>query len=313
MQTVFTNSECAHIWSTQSQDHGTTSNGNLYFNNDTIYSYGSHFPIARFIDSDTVLFTTKHYSMTTNQHMSLVWQAIPRYIKIFYVPYIENINYYHIENIKYIASEVSEYIRKGTYSRQNCQSNYWQYAINEIDKLHEYAKYFKQIGNIKLNKGLSEVYNYDIEDLQRLADNMQAKIQRYESEKNCIQDEKNRQNIETEKQNIAIWKTGDTTYSYFPYSRYTYLRIKDNKIETSKGANIPIIGCRRIWQLIQSIINGDCTFNQIQSTDIYSKINKAFYPYHLHNIDSTGNITVGCHYIPYTELEDIARQLGYIS
>jgi hypothetical protein len=46
MKHVFNSSEVPHIWALQQQNEGRNSQGNFYFNGATIYSYGSHFPIA---------------------------------------------------------------------------------------------------------------------------------------------------------------------------------------------------------------------------------------------------------------------------
>jgi len=64
--------EIAHLWANQSRDGAKGSN--FYFEGDTIYSYGSHFPIARHY-SGAVLFTSKDYSVTTSKHKSFVRQA----------------------------------------------------------------------------------------------------------------------------------------------------------------------------------------------------------------------------------------------
>ena len=64
--------------------------GNMYIKGDTIYSYGSHFPISRKLDGrgdnipETVtfngkpvaLFTSQDYSVTTARHKSHVFSAL---------------------------------------------------------------------------------------------------------------------------------------------------------------------------------------------------------------------------------------------
>lgn len=62
----------AHLWAHQAQDSARIGGrGNFYFEGDTIYSYGSHFPIARHVETKrgrAVLFTTRDYSVTTSGH-----------------------------------------------------------------------------------------------------------------------------------------------------------------------------------------------------------------------------------------------------
>jgi hypothetical protein len=77
---VFANGMVAHVWAQQSQQEGRSANGNFYFDGPTIYSYGSHFPIASFVNDvrgeRVVLFTTESYSNTTAGHKSDVRQAL---------------------------------------------------------------------------------------------------------------------------------------------------------------------------------------------------------------------------------------------
>lgn len=74
-------SDVARVWLCQSQDYGQErSGGSFYFRGDTIYSYGSHFPIAKLTTApngeSVILFTTRTYSNTTARHISMVRQAV---------------------------------------------------------------------------------------------------------------------------------------------------------------------------------------------------------------------------------------------
>jgi hypothetical protein len=87
---VFNTGEVPHLWAHHTQDEARNRQGNLYFTGDTIYSYGSHFPIARRVTNDAgqraVLFTTASYSVTTSGHCSAVRYAIPSGVPVFHVP-----------------------------------------------------------------------------------------------------------------------------------------------------------------------------------------------------------------------------------
>ena len=75
MKTVFTNSEIVHIFNEQNQNKGRTSSGSMYFYNNKIYSYGSHYLLAEFLDNDTIMINNKGYSSTTGKHISLITSA----------------------------------------------------------------------------------------------------------------------------------------------------------------------------------------------------------------------------------------------
>jgi hypothetical protein len=77
MRHVMDNDMVAHVWAAQSQDDARNPQRNFYFEGDTIYSYGRHFPIARFVDGKrAVLFTTRTYSNTTAGHIHTVRRAL---------------------------------------------------------------------------------------------------------------------------------------------------------------------------------------------------------------------------------------------
>ena len=77
----------AHLWANQTQDSARNPCHNFYFHGDTIYSYGSHFPIARHVTrkgKSAVLFTTRSYSSTTAGHKCTVESAC-RHLTVFHV------------------------------------------------------------------------------------------------------------------------------------------------------------------------------------------------------------------------------------
>jgi len=67
------NSEVAKMFA-----HGETEgkSRHMFIDGDTIYSYGSHFPIAKKLNNDIILFNTSGYSSTTRHHKSLVFSAL---------------------------------------------------------------------------------------------------------------------------------------------------------------------------------------------------------------------------------------------
>lgn len=80
------NKQVAHLWANKSKQ--SASGSHFYFEGDTIYSYGRHFPIARHAihkGKPCVLFTTDDYSSSTSRHKSYVRNAIASGIPILYV------------------------------------------------------------------------------------------------------------------------------------------------------------------------------------------------------------------------------------
>lgn len=90
----YTNAQCAHIWAQQNTDRGKTNNGNMFFEGSTIYSYGYHYPLARFIRVqyngeivDAVLVNITPSSVTTEgKHKNAVHRALSSDTLTFRVP-----------------------------------------------------------------------------------------------------------------------------------------------------------------------------------------------------------------------------------
>lgn len=80
MKHVFETEQVAHLWMHQAQADARNALGNFYFEGDTIYSYGRHFPIARHVAGvngrRAILFTTSSYSKTTSRQIGIVRSAI---------------------------------------------------------------------------------------------------------------------------------------------------------------------------------------------------------------------------------------------
>lgn len=63
------NKTVARLFATKAQPRAKSLN--MYFEGDTIYSHGPHFPIARHF-KDRVFFNNEKYSQTTTRHQRLV-------------------------------------------------------------------------------------------------------------------------------------------------------------------------------------------------------------------------------------------------
>src|SRR6202012_1572358 len=89
MRRVVDKQTVAHLWANREQDYARTPTGNLYFERDCIYSYGSHFMIARHVQNAggerAILMTRRTYSQTASGQVQIVRQA-SRHIRTLYVP-----------------------------------------------------------------------------------------------------------------------------------------------------------------------------------------------------------------------------------
>src|SRR6266404_5726417 len=119
MRRVVSSGEVPHLWFHQTQDGAKNANGSLFFDGLTIFSYGSHFPIARHVQHckrRAVLFTTASYSITTSSHCSAVRSAIPQGTLVFNVTEVFRDDRYasnsHATNLKSYIERVANHSAK---------------------------------------------------------------------------------------------------------------------------------------------------------------------------------------------------------
>lgn len=105
-----------------------------------------------------------------------------------------------------------------------------------------------------------------------------------------------------------MWKSGEISqlsyYCWFENDQpNVWLRIKNGRIETSKGIKITQTEAERLWGLIKVFHDGG-QFKRDLALDVTGH-RWAFNRY------ENDILTVGCHRIAYSEMKGVARQLGW--
>lgn len=277
MKTVFTDiSHVAHLWASQAQEEATNQSRNFYFKGLTIYSYGSHFPIARIYDKDNhiVFLTTRGYSNTTAKHIGVVGYAI-NHKKIFHVPNVEGD---HEKNVIHYLDTIEELINKQKRARK---IDYRGELIRNLDELRGYVELFnlKKLLS-KDEKKLLLITNVD--ELFGECDFTQLRQKRVKRE--------TAKQLAEAKKRLRKWAGCKLRYK----RGKVYLRVNGDKIETSMHADAPI---REAHILYDRIKNGE---------DI--KGFKIGY----HTVTSmNGVLKIGCHEIERDEIDRIATSLNW--
>ena len=82
---------------------------NVFYDDNTIYSYGYHFPLAHLYDG-FALVNSNRYSVSTSKHQTIVkWVLIDADVEFITVPSIGR----HTLNLPYLANEMKEAIDRG--------------------------------------------------------------------------------------------------------------------------------------------------------------------------------------------------------
>ncbi|MGA8224835.1 MAG: hypothetical protein WB780_24545 [Candidatus Acidiferrales bacterium] len=305
---VFDTGEIPHLWAHRTQDEARNRQGNLYFTDDTIYSYGSHFPIARHVTNDAgeraVLFTTESYSVTTSGHCSAVRSAIPSGIPIFHVPNVCHGRYSGSElTADDDAGNLADYIErieKHVVTSARARLSYakeWnhEHAVSLRDEAFAYCAFF----------GLPAP---NIPEVPALDSDALTAIRKREAKRAAEKAEQTRWENEQEairhSENMAKWRAGEY-HGGFPYGFPTMLRITGDEVQTSRGARFPVSHAKRALAFVRKVR---------ETGQAYVRNGHTIHlgPYALDRIEPDGTVEAGCHVVSWEEIERIAPFLDSV-
>ena len=298
--------QVCHVWASQSQSEGRTTT--LSFSGSTLISCG-HYTIARIYgQAEFALFNCYGYSNTTKKQLSLAHSAAS-HIPYACVPNVEpSNNQEHKDNLAYLFERIEKNAEKFNSAR------WFDYRLEILTLLagvNRYCSYFKRRG--LLSKGQRKLSSMAADKQSELWKALKMDVEKFEQrqrraneafKQRVVQRAANRLANRLEGQQLAAlsfanklaeWRDG-ATWS-FPWDALTYLRIKGDGVETSKGIMIKKAECRVIWW---AICNGDELPGRIAT--------------HYQTDPNTWNgevFRVGCHTIELSEMQLIADHFNW--
>lgn len=145
---VYPTDQVAHLWANKVQESARNPRRNFYYDGDTIYSYGRHFPIARHVTGAdgraAILLTTRTYSNTTAGHISEVWQSIPheyRPDRVFHVWDPSNHPHTQLEHYRSDVEDLIRFMRKKGI-RKHTRLRHYEEACERSDEAARFALFF---------------------------------------------------------------------------------------------------------------------------------------------------------------------------
>lgn len=266
MKKVLPVSDLCHKWANMEQQSGRNANSTIYFEGSTIYSYGSHFPIAKHIVNEqgqrAVLFTERTYSNTTAKHISHVWMSC----KNDNIIYCANPNSSHEDNFNFWL---------------NCAELHGARKLKNARKPEIYLNYLDNVNKNAVK--YAEFFGIEIPEILKAVLSIKDKAEYLQYESKAIefakleQARKIKEQKKKFKEDIKKWFNCETSRLYTNY-KYDFLRINDNRIETTQAVQIPIELGKRLYQSIRkgSLKVGDKVLN-----------------YSVNQVDK--EIKIGCH------------------
>jgi hypothetical protein len=292
MKKVFSSHlEVCHIWASRSQGSGRA--GSISFNGNTILSY-HWWPMATFINDNTVLRVNWIYSNSTAKHLNYVGRAIPGYYKEIFVknPVLgaESVN---------IADFLIQI--KKRFDSFKTSHKYKQYIYNNqqriINNLIDYCGLFNlsipdysEFSLLKNDVYLAEICKQDehLKELEAKKEAVRVKILAN------LQDEINKAEndwMNGTSNNVRFYHKKIGSYSFSKIR----LRSKDDNIETSMGAKVSIREAKILFDMIQRKDN-----IKGHKIDNYTVIG------------INGTLKIGCHEIERDEINRLATLLNWL-
>jgi hypothetical protein len=277
MKTVYSShSEVCHIWANNTDENAIGHASNIFFEGDTIYSYGRHFILGKwFIHNGRVItfLNTKSYSNSTSKHQNHLRQAVNGSTFSINFPNNSCFELGHLGQVRRdLEEEIKDLIKKQLRARSN---DYYIREVNSkcalIDNLNEC---FPEIVN-PIN--MFEIEGYREASLYA-RDLTNSREQREEA--------KQARKVEQEQKYLNQWLNG--SWNGQLYNLPIYLRFNDNYIETSHGAKVPTL---QAFKLLRDIREGkDCKGVKIGNYTL---------------IETTlDHVKIGCHVIGWNVINE---------
>jgi hypothetical protein len=274
MKKVVTPQQVAHLFANQLQSEATNQNRSFYFNGKSIYSYGSHFCIAKFVDNDTLLFTERSYSNTTAKHINHVWHATSHKTRI----YCYNPTGNHEENFNHWIEQAENSIKKLSNARK---PEIYLFELQNIKyKATIYANYF----GIETPKPLE--YLLSITDKAETKEYLETKQKLIEAEAKAKELQLKKEHAKS----LKKWRKFEQGTLYLR-DGFDYLRKDSENFQTSQGVKIPLaIGLRFYNNIVNKTIKAGDKFLDYTINEVNNKL-----------------IKIGCHTITLKEINAIVK------
>lgn len=283
MKTKFSsNRELVHIWANNAEPSINKSANSVSCQFDRLFSYAT---CIGEIVGNTVILNTYSYSNSTSKHQILAREAVRHMDKIYlsipgynHSTLVFGQDTFNTRIVEPCLKSVGEYLVKASRSRKYADWNKAE-ALSIVANLKKYADLL----------GL-QFSAPDLSEYQEAA--LRADKVRKEQEKI-----RKAEKIKQQAEDLARWKAGEDVRSYF---EVTALRIKGDEIETSRGAKIPVDHAVRAWPILKRLFNKGAELSPSHTLKLGH--------YTVNRITDKALI-VGCHTIPFSEVENIAAQL----
>ncbi len=301
MRKVFSNvDQVTHVWAQQSQEEGRNSTSSQWFEGTTLYSYRT--PIANFMTNANgeraCLITNVTYSVTTSsnmphasdihgatvfkvKHVGIIGGQSPRPEKDF-----------HTENLDDLASIYANLLGKASRARSRAES-YLQDARYTKQQAYDYAEFFDlKINAKKFPEASSEALEQISEQIKKEAAANKRKVAARLKKDKAEQAEA-----------LTKWLSGESdNRARFSYATPIVMRLVGDNVQTSRGAEFPIIHAVKAFQIIERIKLSGIPV----AKGSFSPIARLGH-FIVDSVDTNGDVHAGCHFVKWDAIQAIMK------
>lgn len=277
-----TTEELIHKFNTQLKAKGKC--GNVYFEANKLYDYGPHFLMAHILPNGAALINSYSYSRTTAKHLRWTQSALSNR-KCFNVPNTydpkDESNVDHLESV--MLKCLDEVMTSKRYAK------YAFDAFNEANAaLTEYCYMFG------FKNRIPKIPVEFLDELKAIVEVSNKKAELWEQNKSQRRKDAEAKRALEVKDKLDQWLACKIDHVPNAYSIPTYIRLKNDQIETTRGARVPLNDAIALFKKIedgsakQGDMVGDYTFNCVNNEQ---------------------EIVIGCHRIDFDHAKTVMTQL----
>lgn len=317
------NAEVVHAWAGRHSDDGKNPGQSIYFVGLTIYSYGSHFPMARHVSFNDVLLTYDSYSNTTCRHQSEVWRSVSHKNTLYVHDVLDPLGTGGVaQTIAAAESLLKTAAKRRSKDRAGDDiHSAWQRVENlyEIAAMPDFKAEWKKLPalakrRLGATRKLIAACKVDLDSAMAKmvkADYAAQKLARAKKEKARLAQVEDCEGI------LADWLVGNRESTVGMHRVRDILgtdglRLGDTglTVTTTQGLVVPAEDCRRAWPLIQRVYRAqDEKRGPIELFRDATTDKPRFGQFELSRIEKDGTVVVGCHRFARWMVEHLAAQL----
>lgn len=290
-----------HAWAHQSGRDNQAKGFAMYYEGDTIYSYGPHFPIAKLITHEThgkaVLFTTNSYGQATAKHKSYTRRGIPHDYPVIEVDDPTGVTREH--DYAYSLSTAKSMIEHAKSART--RGDWW---LSRAQHWLDNANLLNIFFDLKHDRVTMETLGVNLADIEARVAEGKRKAEEAERERLRL---RNIENAERRTQ----WLAGERIHFIgTDDDGRALLRINGQFLETSLGVVVPLREAIIVFKMMARSRVAGKDWPRDYYEDNVPFICPEVGDYKVDTIGKDGTLYAGCHVIGYEESERVAKLAG---